>query len=256
MWRREWVSALPKPNRELLTCSDLRKIASTSDYSKIFEKFLMQWITEDIGNKIDIQQFAGKQGVGAEHLIVCMMDRILGLLDKPGMRAIVRSSVDWKNAFDRTDPTKTIQKCIRMGIRPSLIPIIIEFLSDRKMSVKFNQKESKTFTLIGGGPQGSQTGQESYIISSDDNSYHVPDEDRYKYCDDLSMLELVVLGDILMEYDMTQHVASDIQVGERFLNPQQCNTQENLNFVASWTDRNLMVLNENKCDYQIFTRAR
>ena len=216
----------------------------------------MGWITEDIGMKIYIQQFAGKKGIGAEHLIVCMMDRILGLLDKPGMTAIIRSSADWKNAFDRTDPTKTIQKCIRMGIRASLIPIIIEFLSDRKMSVKFNQKESKIFTLIGGGPQGSQTGQASYIISSDDNAYHVPEDDRYKYCDDLSMLELVMLGDILMEYDMIQHVASDIKVGERFLDPQNCRTQENFNQVASWTSSNLMVLNEDKCDYQIFTRAR
>ena len=251
MWRREWVSALPKPKRELLTCSDLRKIASTSDYSKIFEKFIMQWITEDIGNKIDIQQFAGKKGVGAEHLVVCMMDRILGLLDKPGMTAVIRSSTDWKSAFDRTDPTKTVKKCIRMGIRPSLIPIIIEFLSDRKMSVKFNQKESKLFNLIGGGPQGSQTGQASYIISSDDNAYHVPEEDRYKYCDDLSMLELVMLGDILIEYDIIKHVVSDIKVGERFLNPERCNTE-----VAAWTNSNLMLLNEDKCDYQIFTRAR
>ena len=154
-------------------------------------------------------------------MIVCMMDRILGLLDKPGMRAIIRSSADWKSAFDRTDPTKTIQKCVRMGIRPSLIPIIIEFWSDRKMSVKFNQKESKIFTLIGGGPQGSQAGQASYIISSDDNAYHITEEDRYKYCDDLSLLELVVLADILIEYEFTQHVASDVNIGQRFLNQQQ-----------------------------------
>ena len=53
-----------------------------------------------------MSKFAAKKGVGAEHMIVCMMDRILGLLDKPGMRAIIRSSADWKSAFDRTDPTK------------------------------------------------------------------------------------------------------------------------------------------------------
>ena len=66
----------------------------------------------------------------------------------------------------------------------------------------------------------------------------------------------MVLADILIEYDITQHVASDVNVEERFLNPQQCKTQEKFNLVASWTERNLMVLNEDKCDYQIFTRAR
>ena len=124
------------------------------------------------------------------------------------------------------------------------------------MSVKFNQKESKIHKLIGGGPQGSQTGQESYTVSSDDNAYHVPEKDRYKYCDDLHMLELVMIGEILVEYDVIEHVASDVGIGQKFLAPEQCTTQANLNQVATWTASNLMVLNEGKCDYQIFTRAR
>ena len=84
-------------------------------------------------------------------MIVCMVNRILSLLDKPSLTAVIRSNTDWSSAFDRTDPTKTVQKFIFMGIRPSLIPILIEFLTDRQMSVKFNQKESKIHKLIGGG---------------------------------------------------------------------------------------------------------
>ena len=57
-WRREWVTPVPK-KQEVETCKDLRKVASTSDSSKIFETFLRDWITEDIGDKIDINQFAG-----------------------------------------------------------------------------------------------------------------------------------------------------------------------------------------------------
>ena len=70
------------------------------------------------------------------------------------------------------------------------------------------------------------------------------------------MLKLVMLGDILLEYDIIKHVASDIKVGERLINPEQCNTQENLTEVATWTNSNFMLLNEDKCDDQIFTRAR
>ena len=56
------------------------------------------------------------------------------------------------------------------------------------MSLKFNQEESPLFDLIGGGPQGSWAGQNSYIISSDDNSEFVNQEDRYKYRDGLSVM--------------------------------------------------------------------
>ena len=66
-WRREWVTPVPKPKKmdDIETCGDLRKVASTSDSAKIFESFLRDWITKDIGEKMDINQFAGKlDGVG------------------------------------------------------------------------------------------------------------------------------------------------------------------------------------------------
>ena len=71
-WRREWVTPVSKPKRmeNVESCKDLRKIASTSDSAKNFESFLRDWITEDIGAIIDINQFAGKTGEGTEHMIV------------------------------------------------------------------------------------------------------------------------------------------------------------------------------------------
>ena len=256
MWRREWVTPVPKIKGALKTLNDVRKIASTSDYPKIFEKFLIEWILEDIRKSLNINQFAGKKGVGTEHMIVCMVDRIKSLLDKPGMRAVVAASTDWAAAFSRTDPTLSIKKMIKMGIRESLIPVLIQFLSDRQMTVNFNSKTSKMHTLIGGGPQGSQNGQNTYICASNDNADHVPIEDQFKYCDDLQVLELVLLGDILTEYNFNQHVASDVGIGQKFLDPSKYNMQEKLNTIASWTDENLMMLNEEKSNYIIFTKAR
>ena len=48
-----------------------------------------------------------------------------------------------------------------------------------------------------GGPQGFWTGQENYIAASNDNADCVYEDDRYRFCDDLSILELIMLGDIL-----------------------------------------------------------
>ena len=133
-WRQELVSPVPKtaPSEPIRTCKNVRKIASCSDYSKNFEAFLKEWIVEDIGNKIHLNQFAGRKGVGTEHMIVMMVDRVQSLLDKPGLSAVVFKAVDWAGVFDRQVPTITITKMITMGIRSPIIMIIIELMMNRK----------------------------------------------------------------------------------------------------------------------------
>ena len=110
-------------------------------------------------------------------MIVAMMDRVLSLLDKPGMRAVIASSVDWTSAFSQTDPTLTITRFISMGLRSSLVSVVIEFLQEREMIVKYNQEESKVFSLVGVVPQGSWTGQQCFLTASNDNADFVKKED-------------------------------------------------------------------------------
>ena len=103
--------------------------------------------------------------MGTEHLMVCLLDRILQLLDKNTDRsADIMKQVDWSAAFDRLDPTKGIEKFIKMGVRPSLIPLLASYLTDRRMQVKFNGEMSEFLTLIGGGPQGTLLGQIEYLV--------------------------------------------------------------------------------------------
>ena len=62
------MTPVPKVKGDLKTCEDVRKVASTSDYAKIFELFLREWISEDIGRKMDINQ-EGKEGRAQEQNI-------------------------------------------------------------------------------------------------------------------------------------------------------------------------------------------
>ena len=117
-----------------------------------------------------------------------------------------------------------------MGLRSSLVSILIEFIEEHQMSVKLNGKESKLYQLIGGGPQGSWTGQACYLTASDDCANTVDLEDRYRYCDDLTVFELIMLGDFLTEYNFLEHVALDIPLDHRFLPP------------AGWTLRQIWTL--------------
>ena len=123
-----------------------------------------------------------------------------------------------------------------------------------QLSVNFNGQESSLFSLVGGGPQGSWAGQETYITASNDNADCVEEDDRFKFCDDLSILELLMLGDILTEYNFLEQVASDVGIYQKFLPTQ--GTQINLDKIAMWTEDNLMKLKESKSNYIIFTRAR
>ena len=256
VWKYEWVTAAPK-----ITCpkviGDLRKISSTSDYSKVYEGFLKDWIMEDISENIDIGQFGGQAGMGTEHMIVCYLDRIMKLLDEnPNKSAVMAISLDWAAAFDRQDPTIAIEKFIKMGIRPALIPLLTSYLTDRKMRVKFNGEISDLFSLIGGGPQGTLIGGIEYLVQSNDNADIVPPEDRFKYIDDLSVLQLIFLSGILVEYNFHEHVASDIGIDQKFLPPSSYDSQEIIDHLANWTKQNKMMLNAKKCNYMVFSRSK
>ena len=256
LWKNEWVTPAPKnPNPQGI--NELRKISCTSDYSKLYESYLKAWIMDDLAEKIDIGQFGGLAGVGTEHMLVCYMDRILQLLDTHTDRAaVIATSLDWASAFDRQDPTLAIKKFINMGVRPSLIPLLASYLTDRKMRVKFKNEMSEIFTLIGGGPQGTLLGGIEYQVQSNDNADFVPPEDRFKYVDDLSLLQFVCLTGLLVNYNFYNHVASDISIDQKYLPANTNPVQNTLDQAAKWTDENLMKLNTAKCNFMIFTRSQ
>ena len=102
----------------------------------------------DIGPKLDKAQYGNRKGSSTEHLLVNLMDKILKMLDANKSSAVIASMVDWASAFDRQDPTLGILKFIQLGVRPALIPILISYLSDRTMKVKFNSKISETIMRV------------------------------------------------------------------------------------------------------------
>ena len=81
-------------------------------------------------------------------------------------------------------------------------------------------------------------------------------EDRFKYIDDLSVLQLVLLTGLLTDYNFHQHVASDIGLDQEYLPAERYNLQGTLDSITHWTEANLMQLNEAKCSYMIFSRAQ
>ena len=112
-------------------------------------------------------------------------------------------------------------------------------------------------SMPGGGPQGCHLGQLEYLSQSDKSGDCVADEDRFKFIDDMSLLEILnLIACGLLEYDFTQHVASDIPTEGKFLDTQNCKSQKILDEVVKWTENNKAKLNENKTQVMIFNPTK
>ena len=119
--------------------------------------------------------------------------------------------VDWKQAFPRQCPKLGVEAFIKNGVRPSLIPLLISYFQDRKMKVKWHGRLSSSRDLNGGGPQGSTFGIWEYLAQSNDNCQWISEEDRFKFVDALSLLEIINLLNIgLASYNIHSHVSSEV----------------------------------------------
>ena len=164
----------------------------TSEFSLIFEGIIKDWMMIDIGPKIDPAQHRNQKNTSTEHHLVKLMDKILKLIDQhPNRSAVIATMLDWSSAFDRQDPTLAIKKFLEMDVRPALVPMLVSYLTDREMQVKYNGKYSSTHRLPGGGPQGTLIGLIEYLVQSNDNADCVEPDMRFEYVDDLTVLELV-----------------------------------------------------------------
>ena len=105
-----------------------------------------------------------------------MVDRILGSLDQKErsihfqLLLATTRYIDWNNAFPRQCPKLGINSFIKNGVRPSLIPVLINYFQEREMTVKWHGCQSMPREINGGGPQGGTLGILEYLSQSNNNS--------------------------------------------------------------------------------------
>ena len=253
--KTEIVTPIPKVN-EPKEIDDLRNISGLMNFNKVMEKLICKLVIEDMKGNMDSSQFGNLKGVSIQHYLVKMLDRVLSAIDKNSQGevvAVVATFVDWKQAFPRQCPTLAIKSFIRNGVRPALIPIIMSFFENRRMMVKWHGVLSELKKLKGGGPQGSTWGVLSYMSQSNDNADMVPPEDRFKYFDDLTFLEIINLLNIgIATYNLKEHVPNNIPVHNQIVKSDQLLSQGYVEKINEWTERNKMVLNAKKSKNMIF----
>ena len=162
-WKVEYGTALQKvPNPE--TEDQLRIISLTSFFSKVYEQFVIEWLLVYVGNQIDWNQYGGVKGHSISHYLIEMINFILYNQDLRTPQAVLATMVDFSKAFNRQNHNLLVTLLSDMGVPGWLLQIVIGFLSDRELILRYKNKKSESKRLPGGGPQGTILGLFLFLI--------------------------------------------------------------------------------------------
>ena len=125
------------------------------------------------------------------------------------------------------------------------------------MSVMWHGCRSVPIKIHGGGPQGATLGILEYLSQSNNNADLVKVSDRFKFVDDLTVLEIINLLTIgITSYNIKQHVPSDIPVHNQYIPATTLESQNILEEINKWTKKQKMQLNEKKTKNMIFNFSK
>ena len=202
-WKMEYVTPIgkiPNPQSE----DDLRPISLTSFFSKVMEQFIVMWLLDFIGDQMDFRQYGGMKGNSICHYLIELINFILYHQDAPEPTAILACLVDFSKAFNRQDHNILVTKLSDMGVPGWLLKLVMAFLKDRTMRVKYKGKLSGIYALPGGGPQGTLLGLFLFLVLINDvgfvgqenNAGHlITSKNRVK---DVNLIHLKYVDDLLL----------------------------------------------------------
>ena len=259
IYKYEISTPVPKVHPTEST-DQLRNISGLLNFDKIMEKLIAELMISDMKANLDPSQYGNQKKISIDHYLINMIHRILSALDKKETRkcfAVVANLIDWNNAFPRQCPKLGVESFIKNGVRPSLIPVLVNYFQNREMTVKWHGCQSVSRKINGGGPQGATIGILEYLSQSNDSANIVDEKDRFKFVDDLTVLEILDLLSIgLTSYNIKQHIPSDISSHNQFIPPENLKSQEWLENINLWTKNQKMKLNLSKTKTMIFNNTK
>ena len=100
---------------------------------------------------------------------------------------------------------------------------------------------------------GATLGNWEFLSQTNNSADCVPKDDRFKFVDDLSTLEVInLLTSGLSSFNFKQQVASDIPTHGQFIDSKYLKSQKYLNQINEWTEKQKMIISEKKTKAMIF----
>ena len=134
----ETITPVPKV-RPTVTVGDLRPISNLFSYCKVGEKIICEMIVDDMVKKMDPAQFGNMKNTSLQHYLISLLHRITSTLDRKSKGDIFTACVtlhDYSQAFSRQCHRLGVQSIIDNGLRPSLIPLLINYFQGRRCKIK------------------------------------------------------------------------------------------------------------------------
>ena len=100
-----------------------------------------------------IRQFGGFKGNSIVHYMIELINFILYNQDYDLPIAVLACTIDFSKAFNRQNHNLLITKLSDMGVPGWLLNLVMGFLTERVMVVRYKGETSETKQLPGGGPR-------------------------------------------------------------------------------------------------------
>ena len=172
--------------------NETRNIASKSFFSKVYESFIGDWIFPFIAPFLDPGQCGGLKGSSITHYLVKLLHFVHSYLDLTQPHAVLLALIDLEKAFNRVSHQHVIEDLADMKVPGWLLLILVSYLTDRSMHMRYKGATSSRRYLPGSSPQGAFLGILLFIIIFNGALLRprIPrlSSLNLKYIDDLSML--------------------------------------------------------------------
>ena len=253
----KFESCTPVPKKyPVIKMENMRNIAGLLTADKVLEKLLSELIISDMKDKADVAQFGNQKETSIQHYLIKMIHKIMFALDnneKRNIFAVIANMIDWNSAFMRQCPKLGIQSFQKNGVRNSLIPLLVSYFQERHQSIKWRGINSSPRIVNGGGPQGPTLGILEYLSQSNNSADCVGPDERYKFVDDLTVLEIVNLLKIgISSFNIKNQVPNDIPQHNQYTPPENLMSQKYIDSISKWTTDQKMKINSEKTKTMLF----
>ena len=208
MWKQYKLKGISK-SIPCSTVDNLRPIALTSVLSKVQESFVLDWINEDIHDKISESQLGGIRNSSTSLALLYLIHKWYEAMDTPN-RIIRIIFLDFKKAFYLIDHNVLLKDIKFIGVRMALIKWFATYLNERSHWFELGNDTSDLRVIGGGVPQGSKIGpiliafiikinnlpavireEMSQIMATNSEACSVVDDDIIMFMGDSTLYEML-----------------------------------------------------------------
>ena len=170
--------------------NDLRPVALTPAIMKVFERFVLELLLNEVKEQFDPLQFAYKAKRNVEDACLLFTNNILKHLEKNRNYARVLF-IDFSSAFNTIPPHVMVKKLKDLNVRNDIIAWVLEFLTHRRQYVKLNDSLSELVQINTGAPQGIVLSPTLYTIYTNDYRSHKNNTILIEFADDSTIQGLL-----------------------------------------------------------------